>query len=201
MVSYHNPMLLHTTQRYSGPQNIKPDSTHTFLLVIILIFIGYVPWRETLLYVFYRWIAGSCIGGLRRQFWMPIALFSYRSLTTAAYNHAMLLSYDFHSGKSSSDINTDISRGNSVNGFVDTIAFQIAPMLSDLCIAFGYFFFLFDSYMALVVAVVSVMYIYISIKQTAAQIDIRKATVDVSVTLHMSQLKLTYHRPTVISHA
>ena len=114
---------------------------------------------------------------------MPIALFSYRSLTTAAYNHAMLLSYDFHSGKSSSDINTDISRGNSVNGFVDTIAFQIAPMLSDLCIAFGYFFFLFDSYMALVVAVVSVMYIYVSIKQTAAQVNIRKTMVDVSITL------------------
>jgi ABC-type transport system involved in Fe-S cluster assembly fused permease/ATPase subunit len=105
---------------------------------------------------------------------MPLDQYSHRTLTTAAYNHVMSLSYDFHSNKKTGEIWSSITQGRAVNGFIETILFQVIPMLVDLCVAFAYFFILFDAYMALIVAVVSVVYLWVTAKLSAMRNDIRR---------------------------
>jgi len=86
----------------------------------------------------------------------------------------MSLSYDFHSNKKTGEIWSSITQGRAVNGFIETILFQVIPMLVDLCVAFAYFFILFDAYMALIVAVVSVVYLWVTAKLSAMRNDIRR---------------------------
>lgn len=127
--------------------------------------IGSVPWVQVSLYVIYRWLdSGSGISALQRYLWMPIDQYSYRSITTAAYNHVMSLSHDFHTNKKTGELYTSVNQGRSVNGFIESILFAVLPMLADLCVAFAYFFWVFNSYMALIVAVVSVVYLWVTTK-------------------------------------
>lgn len=129
---------------------------------------GEFPWIQLVLYVLYRWLdSGSGVQALQQYLWMPVDQFSYRALTTAAYNHVMSLSYDFHSNKKTGEVWHSISQGRSVNGFIESMLFQVLPMLVDLCVAFGYFFIFFDIYMALIVAVVSVVYLWVTTKLSA----------------------------------
>ena len=134
-----------------------------------------LPWIELVLYVTYRWLdSGSGVQALQQYLWMPVDQYSYRTLTTAAYNHVMALSYDFHSNKKTGEVWHSISQGRSVNGFIESMLFQVLPMLVDLCVAFAYFFIVFDVYMALIVAVVSVVYLWTTTKLSAMKSNTRR---------------------------
>ncbi|KAI9786630.1 MAG: hypothetical protein M1839_006181 [Geoglossum umbratile] len=136
---------------------------------------GGVPWVQVSLYVFYRWLSSSAgIGALRSYLWIPIEQYSYRAISTAAYNHIMNLSSDFHSDKKSGELYASITQGRSINGFIDDVCFDVLPMLIDLIVAFGYFYYLFDAYMALIVGVVTVVYLWTTTKLGAQQDQIRR---------------------------
>ncbi|KAH0542717.1 hypothetical protein FGG08_002952 [Glutinoglossum americanum] len=114
------------------------------------------------------------IGALRSYLWIPIDQYSYRAISTAAYNHIMNLSSDFHSNKKSGELYASIDQGRSINGFIDDVCFTVLPMLVDLIVAFGYFYYLFDAYMALIVGVVTVVYLWATTKLGAHQDQIRR---------------------------
>jgi ABC-type transport system involved in Fe-S cluster assembly fused permease/ATPase subunit len=136
---------------------------------------GRVPWSPLTLFVLFRWLdSGSGVQALQQYLWMPIDQYTHRSLTVAAYNHLMSLSYDFHSNKKTGEVWSSIAQGRSVNGFIESILFQVGPMLVDLCIAFAYFFWAFDAYMALIVAAVSVVYLWATFKLSAMRTDLRR---------------------------
>jgi ABC-type transport system involved in Fe-S cluster assembly fused permease/ATPase subunit len=144
-------------------------------MVVRLMSIGYVPWFQVSLYVLYRWLgSGSGIPALQRYLWMPVEQYSYRSITTAAYNHAMSLSHDFHTNKKTGDLYASVMQGRSVNGFVDSILFAVLPMFADLCVAFGYFYIMFNAYMAMIVAVVSVVYLWVTAKLGSMRNQMRR---------------------------
>jgi ABC-type transport system involved in Fe-S cluster assembly fused permease/ATPase subunit len=86
----------------------------------------------------------------------------------------MSLSSDFHTSKKSGDVYASINQGRSVNGFVDTVIFSVLPMLTDLFVAFGYFYYLFDAYMALIVGVVAIAYLWTTSKLGTRQANIRR---------------------------
>ncbi|KAF8541043.1 hypothetical protein BDD12DRAFT_876263 [Trichophaea hybrida] len=133
--------------------------------------------------------------GFPGYLWMPLDQYTHRSLTTAAYNHVMSLSYDFHMGKKTGEIWSSIAQGRSVNGFIETVFFQIVPMLVDLCVAFAYFFHSFDAYMALIVAVVSVVYLWVTAKLSAIRNDMRRDFESCQfVTASFALYELTSHR-------
>lgn len=57
-----------------------------------------------------------------------------------------------------------MSKGSSINTFLEQVTFQVVPMLIDLVVAMGYFLIVFDAYYALVVAVVTCAYLYLTIR-------------------------------------
>ena len=105
---------------------------------------------------------------------MPIDQYSYRSLGGAAYDHVMNLSYDFHSSKRTGEVWSAIVQGRSVNGFIESILFQVLPMIADLFVGFAYFFIVFDVYMALIVGAISVTYLWATFKLSAMRSESRR---------------------------
>ena len=95
---------------------------------------------EIALFVFYRWIEGVLIGPVKRLFWQPIEQNADRSLQTAAYNHIMDLSRDFHTEKQSGELYTSISQGSSIINILKTVIFRMLPVFADLALAAIYLY-------------------------------------------------------------
>ncbi|OJD22016.1 hypothetical protein ACJ73_06641 [Blastomyces percursus] len=142
----------------------------------------YIPWRGICLYVFFRWLQGSqgLIGSLRSFLWIPVGQYSYMELSTAAFEHVHSLSLDFHLGKKTGEVLSALSKGNSINTFLEQFTFQVVPMLIDLCVAVGYFWIVFDVYYALVVAIVTFIYLYVTIRMAQWRAAIRRQMVNAS---------------------
>ncbi|WEW58915.1 ATP-binding cassette-type vacuolar membrane transporter Hmt1 [Emydomyces testavorans] len=140
----------------------------------------YIPWGEICLYAFYRWLQGNqgLIGSLRSFLWIPVSQYSYMELSTAAFEHVHGLSLDFHLGKKTGEVISALNKGNSINTFLEQVTFQVVPMLVDLCVAVAYFMIAFDVYYALVVAIVTFVYLYVTIRIAQWRAEIRRKMVN-----------------------
>lgn len=122
----------------------------------------------------FRWLAsGSGLGALHRFLWIAVDQYTYRSLSSAAYNHVMSLSFDFHSNVSKGELYSSVHRGRSINGFIDLLLFSVFPMFTDFVVAFTYFYFMFGTYMALIVTFVSITYVWVTAKLSRKRERIR----------------------------
>ncbi len=139
-----------------------------------------MPWGPICLYIFYRVLQGGngLLGALRSTLWIPIGQYSYRELSVAAFEHVHDLSLDFHLGKKTGEVLSALGKGSSINTFLEQVTFQVIPMLVDLCVAIGYFLVAFDAYYALVVAVVTFWYIYLTIRMAQWRAEIRRQMVN-----------------------
>ncbi len=140
------------------------------------------PWGPICLYILYRVLQGSTglLGALRSTLWIPIGQYSYKELSTASFEHVHSLSLDFHLGKKTGEVLSALSKGNSINTFLEQVTFQVLPMLVDLGVAFAYFLIAFDAYYALVVAIVTFCYLYITIRMAQWRAEIRREMVNYS---------------------
>lgn len=141
-----------------------------------------VPWGQICLYVLYRVLQGGngLLGALRGTLWIPISQYSYQELSTASFEHVHGLSLDFHLGKKTGEVLSALSKGNSINTFLEQVTFQVFPMLIDLAVAIGYFLIAFDAYYALVVAIVTFAYLYLTIRLAQWRAEIRREMVNSS---------------------
>ena len=123
-------------------------------------------WGQICLFILYRLLQGGngLLGALRSTLWLPIGQYSYKELSTAAFEHVHGLSLDFHLGKKTGEVLSAMSKGSSINTFLEQVTFQVVPMLIDLVVAIGYFLIYFDAYYALVVAIVTCTYLYLTIR-------------------------------------
>lgn len=139
-----------------------------------------VPWGQICLYIFYRFLQGGSgvLGAARAVMWIPIEQYSYRELSTASFEHVHGLSLDFHLGKKTGEVISAMSKGQSINTFLEQVTFQLLPMLVDLAVAFGYFLYAVDAYYALVVAIVTCAYLYITIRLAQWRADLRREYVN-----------------------
>ena len=111
---------------------------------------------EVVLFVVYRWIETVLMGPAKRLLWTPIEQNADRSLQTAAYNHIMDLSRDFHTEKQSGELYASISQGSSIINILKTVIFQILPVFIDLALAAIYLYDLpLDSNYSIVWAIVA----------------------------------------------
>ncbi|KAH9828048.1 Heavy metal tolerance protein [Teratosphaeria destructans] len=142
----------------------------------------YMPWGAIGLYVFYRILQGSngLLGAARQILWIPIEQYSYRELSVAAFEHVHQLSLEFHLGKKTGEVLSALSKGSSLNTFLESVTFNVLPMLIDLVVAVVYFLINFDAYYALVIAVVTFWYIYITIRMASWRADIRRQATNAS---------------------
>jgi ABC-type bacteriocin/lantibiotic exporter with double-glycine peptidase domain len=141
-----------------------------------------IPWFQICLYIFYRWLQGNqgLIGSLRSSLWIPVSQYSYMELSTAAFEHVHSLSLDFHLGKKTGEVLSALSKGNSINTFLEQVTFQVVPMLIDLGVAIGYFLIFFDPYYALVVSIVTFCYLYVTVRMAQWRAEIRRQMVNAS---------------------
>lgn len=141
-----------------------------------------IPWFEICLYVVYKWLQGNqgLIGSLRSCLWIPVSQYSYMELSTAAFEHVHNLSLEFHLGKKTGEVLSALSKGSSINTFLEQVTFQVVPMLVDLGVAVGYFLVAFDAYYALVVVVVNFFYLYVTIRLAQWRAEIRRQMVNAS---------------------
>ncbi|KAL8986703.1 MAG: hypothetical protein Q9177_004024 [Variospora cf. flavescens] len=141
-----------------------------------------VPWGPICLYIFYRLLQGGngALGALRSTLWVPVSQYSYQELSTASFEHVHGLSLDFHLGKKTGEVLSALSKGSSINTFLEQVTFQVVPMLIDLAVAIGYFLIVFDAYYALVVAIVTCTYLYLTIRLAQWRAEIRREMVNSS---------------------
>jgi ABC-type transport system involved in Fe-S cluster assembly fused permease/ATPase subunit len=135
------------------------------------------PWTAIVFFISFRFLQGNN-GVLQSALWIPVSQYSYRELSVAAFEHVHSLSLDFHLGKRMGEVLSALGKGNSVNKFLEQVTFQIVPMLLDLVVAIGYFLVRFDAYYALVLAIVTFWYIYLTIRMTQKHAEIRREMVN-----------------------
>jgi ABC-type transport system involved in Fe-S cluster assembly fused permease/ATPase subunit len=145
-------------------------------------FLARLPWTEIALYIFYRFLQGNMgvLGAIRSALWIPIGQYSYQALSTSSFEHVHSLSLDFHLGKKTGEVLSALSKGNAINSFLEQVSFQVVPMLVDLAVAVAYFLVEFDAYYALIVAVVTFVYLYLTIRLAQWRADIRREMVNKS---------------------
>lgn len=121
-------------------------------------------WSAATLYAGLLFLSSGCVGWLRYWLWLPIEQYGEESIVVAAHAHVMHLSSNYHDNKESYEINQAVQQGAHVTSVVDTICFDIFPMLVDLSLATAYLYYLFGPYLALVVAFTALIYIYTTTK-------------------------------------
>ncbi|KAL3427836.1 ABC transporter [Phlyctema vagabunda] len=138
-------------------------------------------WLAVITYTILSFLSGgACIGWLRKWLWVPLEQYSYDALSTASHAHIMSLSSDFHDAKTSSELSQAIAGGRSVSDLLETVCFQVIPMLINLSVAFGYLWSLFGPYMGFILAVTVTSYLYTTTKLVSRRAEQRRHFVTVS---------------------
>lgn len=138
------------------------------------------PWGPIVLYIVYRLMQGNngLLGAARATLWIPISQYSYRALATAGFEHVHSLSLDFHLGKKTGEVLSALGKGSSINTFLESVTFNVVPMVVDLVVAIAYFLTVFDAYYALIITVITFWYIYLTIRMASWRADIRRDMVN-----------------------
>ncbi|KAB8201647.1 hypothetical protein BDV34DRAFT_237475 [Aspergillus parasiticus] len=141
-----------------------------------------IPWIQIAVYIFYRWIQGSTgiLDSIRSNLWISVSQYSYMELSTASFEHVHSLGLDFHMNKKMGEVLSALTKGNSINTFLEQVTFQVLPMIFDMAIAVGYFLIAFDAYYALVVAIVTFCYVYVTVRIAQWRAEMRRQMVNAS---------------------
>ena len=62
------------------------------------------PYSEISLYMLYRWLVHSGLSSVRQYLWEAVDRWSSHAVSSAAYNHVICLSSDYHDSKSSAKL-------------------------------------------------------------------------------------------------
>ncbi|EXJ59537.1 uncharacterized protein A1O5_12162 [Cladophialophora psammophila CBS 110553] len=138
------------------------------------------PWSDIALYILFRWLQGSqgILSAARSILWIPVEQYSYRAISTAAFEHVHGLSAEFHTGKRTGELISALNKGSSINSFLEMVTFQVGPMVFDLVVAVVYLTIKFDAYLGLVVAIVTFLYIYVTIRLASWRVTLRRSYVN-----------------------
>jgi ATP-binding cassette, subfamily B, vacuolar membrane transporter HMT1/ACLQ len=138
------------------------------------------PWTAIIMFIAFRFLQGNngLLGALRAALWIPVSQYSYRELSVAAFEHVHSLSLDFHLGKKTGEVLSALGKGSSINTFLEQVTFSVVPMLIDLGVAIAYFLIRFDAYYALIIAIVTFWYIYLTIRMAQWRAEIRREMVN-----------------------
>jgi hypothetical protein len=125
-----------------------------------------IPWESIAIFMVLRFLQGTngLLGATRSILWIPISQYSYQELCTASFEHVHNLSLEFHINKKTGEVISALNKGASINAFLEQITFEVLPMLADLAVAIFYFGFGWDAYYAVTVSVVTLMYLYLTVR-------------------------------------
>ena len=133
------------------------------------------PFRELAIYILLSFLDSSAgLSTLRQFLWFPVELNATQVLKTKSFNHIMSLSCDFHDNKRSGELYQAMYQGTSVIELLETIVFELSPMVVDLVVACAYFYYIFDAYMLLIVTTTMVSYFWATSFLTFMQTEVRR---------------------------
>jgi ABC-type transport system involved in Fe-S cluster assembly fused permease/ATPase subunit len=136
---------------------------------------GEGPWGTVAIWISLQFLAaGSGIGLVKDFLWVPLEAGLSFNLRTAAHRHAMDLSSDYHDSMDSWEIMNTINRGLGVTSLVEIFAFQILPTIFTLFAVTIVLGFSFGPYMAFTVALVGMLYWYMTSYLIAKLKEFRK---------------------------
>ncbi|KAF4458123.1 hypothetical protein F53441_58 [Fusarium austroafricanum] len=126
---------------------------------------GKLPYREIILYVVYRALQGNqgFLGAARSLLWLPVSQSLFRRLSSAAFEHVLGLSLEFHLNKKVGEVTSALSRGASINTFLESFCFQVFPMVFDIFVAGVIFFVKYDAFYTIIVFFIMWSYIFLTI--------------------------------------
>lgn len=141
-----------------------------------------MPWLQISLLVGFKFLQGSSgiLGAVRSFLWIPVSQYSYAALTNASFEHVHGLSLEFHLGKRTGEVLSAMSKGDSINKFLEQVTFQVLPMLIDLGVAMVYFSYAFDYYYTLTVGILTFWYLYLTIRLAQWRAEARRAMTNAS---------------------
>lgn len=114
------------------------------------------------------------LGSLRSLLWIPVSQYSYRGLTTAAFNHVHSLSLDFHLSKRTGEVLSALNKGSAINQFLEQVTFQVIPMLIDLFLAISVLYAKYGVLYAEINLIDTCWYLYMTIKMASTRADQRR---------------------------
>jgi ABC-type multidrug transport system fused ATPase/permease subunit len=126
---------------------------------------GKLPYKEIILYVVYRALQGNqgALGAARSVLWIPVSQSLFRRLSSAAFEHVLGLSLEFHLNKKVGEVTSALSRGASINTFLESFCFQVFPMVFDIFVAGVIFFVKYDAFYTIIVFFIMWSYIFLTI--------------------------------------
>lgn len=134
---------------------------------------GYLPVSEILLYILFNFIESSGIeDSIRGLLWYPIEANARKTLSTSAYSRVMELSRDYHDNKKSGELYKSIEQGTAVCQLLETVFFEVVPIVTDLLVACGYLAYLFGGFMALTAGASVLFFLTLSKYIIIKQVDI-----------------------------
>lgn len=132
-------------------------------------------WVELATFAALKFVASDAGIELFRQWlWIPVEMYSYEAMSTAAYGHILNLSADFHDSMSSSDIMMAISGGQGISNMVEQFCFFATPMLIDLVVAAVYLSVTFGPYEGLITVTTGTLFLYAATRIIAAMKTVRR---------------------------
>lgn len=138
---------------------------------------GQSPWGPLSMLLALKLLQGPSmlLGALRALAWLPVSQYSYRALTSSAFEHVHSLSLDFHLGKRTGEVLSALNKGASINQFLEQITFQVFPMTLDLIAAIVVFYKFYDGTFSTIVSSLSFWYLYLTIRMAQTRADQRRA--------------------------
>ncbi|KAJ4251444.1 hypothetical protein NW762_011427 [Fusarium torreyae] len=126
---------------------------------------GKLPYKEIILYIVYRALQGNqgALGAARSLLWLPVSQSLFRRLSSAAFEHVLGLSLEFHLNKKVGEVTSALSRGASINTFLESFCFQVFPMVFDIFVAGVIFFVKYDAFYTIIVFFIMWSYIFLTI--------------------------------------
>ena len=126
---------------------------------------GTIPIKQILIYTVFRALQGQqgVIASIRALLWIPIGQTTYRQLTESAFGHVLSLSLEFHLGKRLGEVMSALSKGSSINTFLDSLIFQLFPMVADIGIAAAYLLVTLDPFYSLIIIAMGWTYLFVTI--------------------------------------
>ena len=140
---------------------------------------GAFPLKEIFIYIALRVLQGQqgVISSIRAFLWIPIGQTTYRHLTESAFEHVLSLSLEFHLGKRLGEVMSALGKGNAINTFLDSLIFQLFPMVADLGIAAIYLLVSFDPFYSLIIIAMGWTYLFVTIYMAKYRGRARRAMV------------------------
>nr|QPP19365.1 Pen6 [Penicillium steckii] len=124
-----------------------------------------IPYMDLSIYVICRAIQGQqgVLASIRAILWIPFGQATYRKLTERAFQHVLSLSLEFHLGKRQGEVMSAMNKGSSLNTFLDSLIFQLFPMVADIGIAAASLLVAFDPFYSLIILTVGGLYLFVTI--------------------------------------